>query len=315
VWRRGAVLALAAAALSACEPAPPSLVPEPGPRPDAPPPQTEARPAPQPPESRALAAYYTRLQNDLLAQGLLRTDGGGPDTPYTDTDLLRHFERIAFYDEYVRGEGLRRNSGAPGKLKKWEGPVRLAVEFGRSVPPAQRTATENELRSYAARLARVTGHPIAFAPQQANFHVLVLGADEMGGAAARISQLVPNVDPEALALFRGLPRTIHCLVLAFSATPGGTDYARAIAVIRAEHPELMRSACIHEEVAQGLGLANDSPRARPSIFNDDDEFALLTDMDEILLQMLYDPRLRVGMGPDEARPILRTILAERYGTM
>jgi hypothetical protein len=44
-------------------------------------------------------------------------------------------------------------------------------------------------------------------------------------------------------------------------------------VIRAEHPDLLRLSCLHEEIAQGLGLPNDSPRARPSIFNDDEEFA------------------------------------------
>ena len=49
---------------------------------------------------------------------------------------------------------------------------------------------------------------------------------------------------------------------------------------------------------------NDSDAARPSIFNDDDEFAYLTSHDEQLLQMLYDPRLSIGMTADEARPIV-----------
>jgi hypothetical protein len=69
-------------------------------------------------------------------------------------------------------------------------------------------------------------------------------------------------------------------------------------------------ACIHEELAQGLGLANDDPQARPSIFNDDEEFALLTGHDELLLQMLYDPRLRTGMTAAEAAPVVREIAAE-----
>ena len=47
-----------------------------------------------------------------------------------------------------------------------------------------------------------------------------------------------------------------------SAGDSGT-YTRAFAVIRAEHPDLLRLSCLHEEIAQGLGLANDSPRARP----------------------------------------------------
>ena len=56
-----------------------------------------------------------------------------------------------------------------------------------------------------------------------------------------------------------------------------------------------------------MGLPNDSPQARPSLFNDDLEFALLTEHDAILLRMLYDPRLRPGMTADEARPLLPAI--------
>ena len=303
----GSALAL----LAACEPAPP-------PAPPAPPPDTatpSVRPDPPPvrpsDESRALSAYYQRLQQDLLARGLLRTDGGGPDTPYGAREILANFERIAFYDEYVRGSGLTRASSEPTRLKRWPGPVRMTMEFGATVDRAQRTRDENELRSYARRLARVTRHPISVSdPASANFHVLVMGEDDRGEAIARIRQLVPNIDPAALDIFRRLPRSIHCLVLAFSAEPDGYDYAQAIAFIRAEHPDLMRRSCIHEEVAQGLGLPNDSPRARPSIFNDDDEFALLTSHDEVLLRILYDRRLAPGMSLEEARPLLREIVAE-----
>ena len=31
-----------------------------------------------------------------------------------------------------------------------------------------------------------------------------------------------------------------------------------------DDPDLLRLSCMHEEIAQGLGLANDSPLARPS---------------------------------------------------
>jgi hypothetical protein len=90
-------------------------------------------------------------------------------------------------------------------------------------------------------------------------------------------------------------------------------YTRAFAVVRAEHPDLLRLSCLHEEIAQGLGLPNDSPRARPSIFNDDEEFALLTGMDEDMLRILYNPALRPGMSEDEARPIIRDLATQLVG--
>jgi len=84
-------------------------------------------------------------------------------------------------------------------------------------------------------------------------------------------------------------------------------------VIRSEHPDLLRLSCIHEELTQGLGLPNDSPRARPSIFNDDEEFALLTDQDELLLRILYNPALRPGMTAAEARPIVESLARRLAG--
>lgn len=54
-------------------------------------------------------------------------------------------------------------------------------------------------------------------------------------------------------------------------------------------------------------------RARPSIFNDDEEFSLLTRHDELLLRILYDPRLRPGITEAEARPIVTTIATELMG--
>lgn len=167
------------------------------------------------------------------------------------------------------------------------------------------------IADYAARLARITGHPISTGARDPNFHVLIMGEDDRAEGLERIRRIAPGLDNATLGTIRFMPRTVHCLVIAFS---GGDDlhsYTRAIAWIRAEHPDLMRKACVHEELAQGLGLANDSPAARPSIFNDDEEFALLTRHDEILLELLYDPALRPGMTIDEARPLLRRLLARR----
>ncbi len=309
------VMMAAGLALTACldAAAPPTVTPQVRPTGLIPP-----APKPQPPqetsqESRALSAYYGRVQGELLAQGLLRQDGGGPDTPFTTAMLVRNFTRIAFFDEYERGAGLQAARGTPGVLRRWSGPVRLTVEFGKSVPAAQRTRDRATVAGYAARLKNITGHPIGMSDASPNFHVLVMGEDDRAQAIPRVLEIVPNINPASLSILRNIPRSIHCLVIAFSSDQNDHEYRRAIALVRAEHPDLLRKSCMHEEIAQGLGLANDSPQARPSIFNDDDEFALLTTHDEMLLRMLYSPRLRGGMGPEEAQPILRELANEMIG--
>ncbi|EBA06428.1 DUF2927 domain-containing protein [Sagittula stellata] len=307
--------------LSACDeaalaPGQTDITPEARPAPEAvPAPVTDAAPKPPSAASREIAAYYSRVQADNLARGLLRTDGGGPDTPFTDTMLVRNFMAIALEEEYVRGQGLRpvgpHDSSA---VKKWTQPVRVTTEFGPGVPRDQIDWDRAEVAKYAARLGRITGHPVSMSNDNPNFYVLFMSEDDQPLIANRIRQLVPDVNPNALRIFRNLPRGIHCLVMAFATDYGGYDYGTAIAVIRSEHPDLMRRSCVHEEMAQGFGLTNDSPTARPTIFNDDDEFALLTRHDELLLKILYDPRLRPGMSPEAALPIVREKAAQLVGT-
>jgi hypothetical protein len=306
---------LGALALAACVPAP-AVAPEISPRarpaalvvPATPP--SKAKPSA---DSLALSRYYARVQTGLLSQGLLRGDGGGPDTPFSSTLVARNFEQIAFYDEYARGGGLRSSDGASGHLRRWRIPVRMAVEFGASVDLAQRNRDSAYVANFANRLARVSGHPISMSPASPNFHILVMGEDDRGAMLARVQQLAPSLGAASMGIFRNVPRSIHCLVVAFAGSSNDHDYVKAIALVRAEHPDLLRRSCFHEELAQGLGLANDSPQARPSIFNDDDEFALLTTHDEVLLRILYDPRLAAGMGATQAMPIVRRIADELVG--
>ena len=303
---------LALTGLAGCD----GTLPPPG---SGPPPVPLARPPDPvlqvPPPSRlseATREYYAQLQASLLAQGLLRTDRGGPDTPFTDRNLADNFIRLALYDEYVAQNGQFVQRQTPSQLRRWIKPVRMAVEFGDRVPLAQRSRDVSAVASYAAELAQVSGHSVSLVTEGANFHVLILNEDDRRAAGPRLVSLVPGISAADLATVIEMPRETYCLVFAYSGNAAGT-YDSAVAVIRSEHPDLLRQSCLQEELAQGMGLANDSPDARPSIFNDDEEFALLTVQDRLLLRMLYDVRLRPGMTPEEAGPVVRMIAAELMG--
>ena len=275
----------------------------------------ETVPAPAPPpvvratstESAALRSYLGAVQSSQLTQGLLRRDGGGPDTPFTAAMLARNFEQIVFFNEYATS-GLRGGGAQP--LRRWSGPVRMGVAFGQSVPPSQRARDMADVRAYARRLSRATGHPISVAPNP-NFLVLFAGEDDRADLVNTMGPRLPGVTQQNLRAIRDLDDNTYCAVAAYETGPTPAVYTAAVAIIRAENPDLLRLSCIHEELAQGLGLANDSPNARPSIFNDDDEFALLTDHDEHLLGMLYDPRLTPGVTRESARTTVQQLARER----
>jgi hypothetical protein len=269
-----------------------------------PPPIKVAQPTSE--KSAQLRQYFNQVQTAQLRQGLLRRDGGAADTPFTADVLARNFENIAFFNEY---NGNFSGRGGASPLRRWAGPVRMQVVFGAGVPPSQLRSDGAAVRGYAARLARVTGHPISMGARP-NFVVIVAGEDDRDAALAEAANLMPGISLASLSALRNLRRDTYCVVAAFAGGSQANTYTAAVAVIRAENPDLLRLSCIHEELAQGLGLANDSPQARPSIFNDDDEFALLTRHDELLLRMLYDGRLRAGMSAAQAAPLTRIIARE-----
>ncbi|MDT0682513.1 DUF2927 domain-containing protein [Roseicyclus sp. F158] len=282
------------------------------PRPEA---REEAKPdLPVSTEDLRLAAYYNRVQTTLKSQGLLRTDGGGPDTPRSAFRLTEDFVRVALYSEYrFLSTGLVPEETA-SRLHRWDVPVRIRLTVGDGVPARKRAQDHKSLSDLVPRLAAATGHPVSVTTgSNANFDVLILTETERRSSGALLRNLVPGLSSSTTREIENLARETYCVVFAFADGPSA-PYNRAVAVIRAEHPDLLRTSCIHEEVTQGLGLANDSPTARPSIFNDDEEFALLTRHDEDMLRILYDPRLRIGMAEPEARPIVKRIAEGLFAT-
>jgi hypothetical protein len=304
-----ALIATSAALLSACV-ASPALQG----RATQPPPAREAAartPAPSP-ASTALRAYYANVQAQLLSQGLMRTDTGARDAPFNARMLANNFVRIAFFDEFDSSSGSLVARPTEKRLRRWSVPVRVGLDFGASVPQGKRAIERARVASFLARLSRLTGHPIQLASTGVNFHLQILNTDEIQALAPTIRRTAPDIGAVELQSITGMPDSTYCQVTT-SINDATSLITRAFAVIRAEHPDLLHLSCLHEEITQGLGLPNDSPNARPSIFNDDQEFALLTPMDELLLRMLYDKRLTPGITATQARPIIDQLAADLVG--
>jgi hypothetical protein len=299
---------LAGLCLAGCSPVDPDLpAPVAAPVPEKP----VAAAAPSP-ASQAARQHYAKVQDDLLARGLMRTDSGSTDAPFTDRMLADNFVRVALYDEYIRSDRGLVARPVQSRLRRWDQPVRMSLRFGDSVPADRQATDRARIGSFLDRLQAISGHPIRLSESQPNFFIYVVNEDERQALGPRINTLLPGLTSADIAGITDMPRATYCLVYAIS-SGGGSTYTKAFAVIRAEHPDLMRLSCLHEEITQGLGLANDSPAARPSIFNDDEEFALLTPMDELMLKMLYNPLLTPGMTEAEARPIVNALATTLMG--
>ena len=274
---------------------------------------TKARPKPAvtpvaSSESLRIKSYYASVQARLLAQGKLRQEYAPKDAPFTADDLVSDFEQVALYDEYALSEGSFVEKKTISTLRRWNKPVRIGLYFGPLVPQKQRAIDTRSVTRFAARLAAISGLKIRMTSlKNANYVMLFLNRDEQISLTPKLAENIPQLVPTIVQEIQNSPRNIFCVTYALSNADKPTDYSGAVILIKSEHDQIMRDSCIQEEMTQALGLANDGPDIRPSIFNDDEEFATLTRHDEALLKMLYDPRLRVGMTPEHARPLLKQV--------
>lgn len=269
-----------------------------------------ASPAVAGPAAPELVAFYAGIETALVARGALRADRG-PAGRYDAARLERDFIEVALMDEYGGGFSSGTGKRKPKHLLRWEEPVRIGVSFGASVPEAQRRADLRKLDSYAGRLARASGHSVSLSRERPNLHVLVVSEAERRSLGSQLPRLVPGISPWMVRTIARMQPNHLCMVVAEPHADRSRGYRQAVAILRAEQSDLMRASCIEEELAQAMGLPNDCDEAKPSIFNDDQEYAFLTRRDEVLLKMLYSPSLASGMTAAEARPEI-TRLARRH---
>ncbi len=232
----------------------------------------------------------------------MRTETAPQDAPYDAADLARNFERIALYNETDVTRTGGENNRDPRPLRRWETPLKYYL-YGDDVTPADRA----EVALLMDRISGLTGLEISEAESGWNFLILITTPDERDAVSAELDSVGPTL-AQTFDLWRH-SSTLICAGAIWHA--GDDDYSivAALVTIGSETRDLMRKSCLHEEIVQAFGLPNDHPDVRPSIFNDDEEFALLTKHDEDLLRILYDPRLEPGMTGAAAMPIVQRIAA------
>jgi len=169
-------------------------------------------------------------------------------------------------------------------------------------------ADRDEVARLMRRIADLTGIESSESLADPNFRILITTPDERNAVAADLARTSER-SAVVFDAWRSNARIV-CISDRTYQLVNANRIVGAITVIGSETTGVLRTACLHEEIVQALGLANDHPAVRPSIFNDDAEFALLTKHDEDLLRILFDPRVEAGMTAAEAMPVVREIARE-----
>ncbi|MEM9783463.1 MAG: DUF2927 domain-containing protein [Pseudomonadota bacterium] len=250
-------------------------------------------------------------ETTALAMGKMRLERAPTGLPVSKKGLADNFRRIAFGIEH---DVLDPNDPAVsegGRLRRWQRPVRLHVT---SLGDAA-TRHLSVVSEVASRIAEATRHPIVAATPKhpANMAVMFLRPQDyaIAGDALRRRPGGHWLAKQVESFGRATHTPCVGIFLHAETVEAGRpdEILFALALIRAGLPPRLGRACVEEELAQAMGLPNDDPYVRPSVFNDDQEFALLTDHDEALLRILYDERLSPGMSEGEAMAIVPDIIA------
>jgi hypothetical protein len=226
---------------------------------------------------------------------------GGSLAYADDARELRDFATLALGREHEQTRA--------GRIIKWVKPVRVGVlgERRREVFPL--------VRLHVQHLRTITGHDIrAVGDGEIDIAVIVVARLDRANVAAHADVFRRLFRDEAAyeaylgRIERGEFRPI-CLSTLRTRGPS-SEIGLAVTFIPLDRGPEVVYQCVVEELAQLLGLPNDSDEVEPSIFNDRSPYVDLTERDTLFLRVLYDPRIRPGMNYEELARVFPAALGD-----
>jgi len=225
----------------------------------------------------------------IAAKAVAGENAASPRPAYHQ--VVAQFEAVAFGSEF---------GPAHDQVWRWRSAVGFAVtadDRGDAVTLRQ------QLEPHMTAITRLTGIAFDYRADREQADMEAVLADR--AAFAGWSRRWP------LAHTRYAAATAISACMAFLSIRND-DIVWAGLLYDADIPDRLRRDCLLEELVQAMGLPNDACHYRPSLFCEDDLVDVLDGADAVLLQTLYDPRLRPGMSRQAAMPIARTIIRELW---
>ena len=192
-------------------------------------------------------------------------------------DVILYFNEVCLDAEIV-------NSGDPSRLQKWDSPI---FYFIHGDPTGDDLET---LETFVAFLNTIEGFPGMAETDdvyEANLDIHFCDQEEM------LNIMGPNfTNMDGAVTFWYDYDVIYDAVICY----------------RTELDQYLRNSVILEEIYNGLGPIQDtSLRPDSIIYAEFSEPQVLTEIDKLILQLLYHPELECGMGASEVEAIIREL--------
>jgi hypothetical protein len=209
---------------------------------------------------------------------------------FTDTEIADGFFKTAFGAEYHL-------AGRVDRIRKYDGPVRVFAEGNGAERKAQLAKVVADISE------RVQHLDIAMVESRDSANVVVkLVRDRdlnrtitafYGGAKAR--EIRNSLDPQCLSGFR---------------KNESYEIEHSDVILTVDNGDFTFLDCAYEELLQSLGPINDTNSVPWTMFNDNVSMGYFDVYDQYILNVLYDPRIKVGMTIAEVKSLLPDVLAD-----
>lgn len=235
------------------------------------------------------------MRGSILAILLLAGCVTGPAETIKPTPELvaRQFEASAYGNDFGAGSPI---------LLRWNAPL-LFHFLNNSGYDIDQHKTELERIGRAIVLATKASGDMEPDITQANIKIAFIRRDQF-------AELI-DYFPEKPASANEIAQTSACFGLIFNdKTSGVIKYA--IVAIGTDIGDERQRDCIPEELVQIMGLPGDACFYRPSLICEGDRVSRMQPADTLMLAVLYDPALQSGMTKEQAMPIVRRLIRERW---
>jgi hypothetical protein len=240
---------------------------------------------------RIAADIKTFLFACLLGFALFSGFGIAQSAPakYPDSLVADGFYRTVFGSEIrALSWGSQTN-----RVKKYVTPIKIWIDNRSRVnrkAQVRRFVASLPLYIPALRLSLVKNR------KDANFRIFIVDRKDYANTVRKEIFRNDSIDVPGQCIVRVLSRRSGIL---------GSD-----AVLVANQGKNLFQRCMVEEILQGLGPVNDDDSLTYSVFNDRSRFDYFTRFDRLILNMLYNKRVKPGMTRRQVEPITKQILRD-----
>ncbi len=245
----------------------------------------------------------TALTLIVLALSVLAPQGGA-SAANDDIEARRRAERRTFSDAEIADGFLKLAFGAEfrfgkqtDRVRKFDRPVRIYVEnHGKPDRHGQISDIVADIRAHMKDLdIAVTDDR-----NQANAIIKLVFDRDLTQTMRQLygrenTRKLQRSDPQCLA---GFTKDDSFRIL------------QADVIIVVDVGDFVFFDCAYEEILQALGPINDDGSVPWTMFNDDVSMGFFGIYDQLLMNILYDPRVRPGMTREEVQELLPSILPD-----